>query len=38
MKINVNCSLTGRRTRYVITSLKRDLNDAGAESRDGVQN
>ena len=37
MKINVNGTLTGRRTRNVITSVKRDLNEAGAESRDGVQ-
>ena len=37
MKINVNDTLRGRRTRNVVTSVKPDRNDPGAESRDGVQ-
>jgi len=38
MKINVNGTLTGRRTSDVVTVVKPNRNEPGAESRDGVQN
>jgi hypothetical protein len=38
MKINVNGTLTGKRTRDVVAVVKPDRNEPGAESRDGVQN
>jgi hypothetical protein len=38
MKIDVNGMLTGMRTRDVVTVVKPDRNEPGAESRDGVQN
>ena len=38
MKIYVNGTLTGRRTLDVVTLVKPNRNEPGAESRDGVQN
>ena len=38
MNINVNGTLTGRRTPDVVTLVKPSRNEPGAESRDGVQN
>jgi hypothetical protein len=38
MKINVNGTLTGSRKRDVVTVVKPDRKELGAESRDGVQN
>jgi len=38
MKTNVNGTLTGRRTPAVVTLVKANRNEPGAESRYGVQN
>ena len=38
MKINVNGTLTGRRTPDVVKLVKPSRNEPGAESRDGMQN
>jgi len=38
MKTSVNGTLTGRRTPDVVTLVKPNRNEPGAESRDGVQN
>jgi len=38
MKISVNGTLTSRRTSDVVTLVKPNRNEPGAESRDGVQN